>query len=346
MKVGIELHHGYLKDEHMPVEQVLEKAKADGYEGVYYKSPIYVSVSLDVGVLREAASCAKRLGMFLDFGVGRVNPYNATESPEIWQLGGGDYMLAMEKQIHAAAEMGAHELIGVTAGWRGGHSGYFVNDRFRTDVAWEEQLQATTRFLKTLAPALRDSGSRINLETHEEITSYEVLRMIEEVGEDVLGVAFDTANVLSRAEDPVAVAKRAAPYIHQMHAKDGILYFSDNGLVRQLKASGQGIVDYPAIFAEIGKVNPNLHVQVEDHKGLMHMDIYVEQWRDVHPDLSLAEVAELVRLAAICEKRIASGEWMSPEVYEAISYWDEMDERLDASRKYLQQVLKDLGLNG
>ncbi|WP_256760606.1 sugar phosphate isomerase/epimerase [Cohnella sp. WQ 127256] len=345
MKVGIELHHGYLKDEHLSISQVLEKAKADGYEGVYYKSPIFVSKTLDIGELREASAHAKQLGMYVDFGIGLVNPYNTMDSPEIWQIGGGDYKLAVEKQIYAAVEMGSKELIGVTAGWRGGHTGYFVNDRFRTDVTWEEQLQATTRFLKLLAPALRDSGARINLETHEEITSYEILRMIKEVGDDVIGVAFDTANVLSRAEDPVAVAKRAAPYIHQMHAKDGILYFSETGLVRQLKASGQGIVDYPAILAEIGKVNPDLHLQVEDHKGLMHMDIYVDQWRDVHPDLSMAEVAELVRLAALCEKRIASGEWISPEIYEAISYWDEIDERLDSSRKYLQQVLKELDLN-
>lgn len=346
MKVGIELHHGYLKDEYMPVEEVLQKAKADGYEGVYYKTPFYVSRTLDIGALRAARQCAQQLGMFLDFGIGRVNPYNTTESPEIWMLGGGDYKLAMEKLIYAAAEMGAKELIGVTAGWRGKHTGYFVNDRFRTDVTWEEQLQATTRFLKRLAPVLRDAGARINLETHEEITSYEVLRMIEEVGDDVLGVAFDTANVLSRAEDPVAVAKRAAPYIHQMHAKDGILYFSENGLVRQLKASGQGIVDYKTIFAEIGKVNPGLHVQVEDHKGLMHVDIYVEEWRNVHPDLSMAEVTELVRLATLCEQKIASGEWMKPDVYEAISYWDEMDDRLDSSRKYLQRVLRELGLAG
>jgi len=346
MKVGIELHHGYLKDEHAPIGEVLEKAKNDGYEGVYYKSPVYVSPALDVGELREAAAGAEALGLYVDFGIGRVNPYNATESPEIWLLGGGDYALALEKQIRAAAEMGAKELIGVTAGWRGGHSGYYVNDRFRTDVTWEDQLLATTKFLKRLAPILRDTGSRINLETHEEITSYEVLRMIEEVGEDALGVAFDTANVLSRAEDPVAVAKRAAPYIHQMHAKDGILYFSENGLVRQLKASGQGIVDYPTIFAEIAKVNPGLHVQVEDHKGLMHMDIYRQEWRDVHPDLNLAEVAELVRLAALCERRIASGDLMNPDAFEALSYWDEMDERLDGSRRYLQQTLRDLGLSG
>lgn len=344
MKVGIELHHGYLEDEYMPIAQVLEKAKKDGYEGVYYKSPIYVSKTLDAGELKEAAVCAAELGLYVDFGIGRVNPFNTSESPEIWLLGGGDYKLAVEKQIQAAALMGAKELIGVTAGWRGGHSGYFVNDRFRTDVTWEEQLEATTRFLKRLAPVLRDTGSRINLETHEEITSYEVLRMIEEVGEDALGIAFDTANVFARAENPVAVARRAAPYIHQMHAKDVILYFSENGLVRQLKASGQGVVDYRTIFAEIAKFNPSLHVQVEDHKGLMHMDIYREEWRTVHPDLSLSEVAELVRLATICERRIAAGELMAPDAYEALSYWDEMDERLDSSRQYLQNTLRDMGL--
>lgn len=344
MKVGIELHHGYLKDQHASIEQVLEKAQTDGYDGVYYKSPVYISPTLDLGALREAAACAKDKGMYVDFGIGRVNPYNTTESPDIWLLGGGNYKLAVEKQIYAAAEMGAKELIGVTAGWRGGHSGYYVNDRFRTDVLWEEQLEATVRFLQKLAPVLRETGLRINLETHEEITSYEILRMIEEVGDDVLGVAFDTANVLARAEDPVAVARRCAPYIHQMHAKDAILYFSDKGLVRQLKASGQGIIDYETILAEIGKVNSELHIQVEDHKGLMYIDLYVEEWRNVHPDLNMAEVAELVRLATLCERRIAAGEMLKPDDYEAISYWDEMEERLDTSRRHLQQILQKLGL--
>ena len=40
----------------------------------------------------------------------------------------------------------------------------------------------------------------MNIETHDEITSFEILRLIERVGADCVGVVFDTANGLQRGE--------------------------------------------------------------------------------------------------------------------------------------------------
>jgi len=337
------MHHGY-NDEQLPVEKALEKAKHDGYDGVYYKNPLAISPELDAGELQAAKQCADDLGLYIDVGVGRVNPYNTNETPDVWLIGGGDYKLAVERMIQAGASIGAKEFIGVTAGWKGKHSGYHVYDRFRTDVTWEEQLQATTRFLQKLAPVLRDTGTRINLETHEEITSYEILRIVEEVGEDVVGVTLDTANVVARGEEALSVAKRSAPHIHQMHAKDCILFFSDNGLMRQVKPSGEGIVNYKEIFKTLAPHSPDLHIQIEDHKGFYHIDIYVEAWRNAHPDLSMHEVTELVRLARLTEQRIAAGELMDPKEYEAINYRLQMNERLASSLKHLRGVLSELKL--
>jgi len=344
MKVGIDMHHGFLREQSNTVEKALQQVKEEGYQGAYYKSPVHISPTLDPAELQYASDCAKDLGLYIDFGVGRVNPFNTNETPDIWLLGSGDYKLAMEKQIIAAASIGAKEFIGVTANFKPKHNGYFLYDRFRTDVTWEDQLLATEKFLKLLAPVLRDTGTRINLETHDEITSFEILRLIEAVGEDVLGVAFDTCNVVSIGEDPMAVVKRTAPYIHQMHAKDFIIFFTDNGLTRQVKPCGQGVVDFENIFREVAKYNPNLQLQVEDHKGYMPVDIYVKEWVEHHPDLRLDEISALVRYAYLCEKRIKSGELIEPEVYEAISYWDQRDERLNASREHLYQVLEKLGL--
>jgi sugar phosphate isomerase/epimerase len=62
-----------------------------------------------------------------------------------------------------------------------------------------------------LAPVLREQGCRIDLETHEEITTHEVVALISAVGPDVLGVTFDPANVVVRGEDPLAAAQRVAP---------------------------------------------------------------------------------------------------------------------------------------
>lgn len=60
----------------------------------------------------------------------------------------------------------------------------------------------------------------MNIETHDEITSFEILRLIEKVGADCVGVVFDTANGLQRGEHPVFAAKRLAPHIRQTHIKD------------------------------------------------------------------------------------------------------------------------------
>lgn len=338
MLLGMDMHHGFVVGK-KDLEQQFADAKAFGLDGVYYKSPFYLSHDLNPAELDRCAELSKAAGVYLDFGVGRVNPYNSVETPEIWELAGGDYLKAMEMQILAGARLGCKEFIGVTAGWKGKHKGRFVYDRFRTDVSWEDQLLATEKFLKKVAPVLRDTNTRINLETHEEITSKEILRLIEAVGEDVLGVAFDTANVVARSEDPVAVAKRVAPYTHQMHAKDCIVYYGEKGIIRQVRPSGTGIVDFPQIFQLIQPYCPDLHVQIEDHKGLMHLDYFDPEWVALHPEIDISEAMKLMEYARITQQRIDRGELEDPISYEVPPYVEQRDQRLDIGIRYLSEIL-------
>ncbi|BAS16810.1 xylose isomerase domain protein TIM barrel [Arthrobacter sp. Hiyo8] len=68
------------------------------------------------------------------------------------------------------------------ANYQRGMPGYYVFDRFRTDAPWADQLVAIEKFLRLLAPVARDHGVHMNIETHEEITSYEIVRLVEAVG--------------------------------------------------------------------------------------------------------------------------------------------------------------------
>jgi sugar phosphate isomerase/epimerase len=345
MKVGVEICHGFIEDlGYEDFVTAYDRVKAFGLAGMYYKSPQYISKTLDLGRLRAARQYADQLGLYLELGLGRVNPYNTSEAPDVWLLGGGDYCLAMEKLIAAAAEVGCHELIGVTAGWKYNHTGYFHFDRFRTDVSWEDQLLATQKFLKIMAPVLRHYGSRVNIETHEEISSFEIVRIIEAVGADVVGVALDTANILSRGEDPIAAAKRVAPYCHQTHAKDAILFFSNKGIVRQVKPCGKGVVNWREVLPIFYPYSPDLTLNLEDHKGYMDIDFFSEEWRSFHPDLNLAEMGELIRLARECEIKISRGEIEKVLDYEAIPYRDQMAERLKSGMDYLNSLIKELKL--
>lgn len=338
MKLGIDMHHGFIEGE-KTVEEQLKLVKETGLDGAYFKSPLYLSKTLDKGELHYYKQMADELGIYLDFGVGRVNPYNTNETPWIWELTGGDYLKAVELQILAGVEMGCHDFIGVTAGWKGNHKGLFVYDRFRTDVDWSDQLAATAKFLKKLAPILRETHARIDLETHEEITTFEILHLIEEVGDDVLGVAFDTANVVARAEEPLAVAKRVAPYTHQMHAKDCIVFFAEKGLVRQVKPCGEGLVDFGGIFEQLMQYDTEMHIQIEDHKGYMPLNLYEEHWLAMHPELKLSEVMKLVEDAKQFQDRLDDGLEMPPDEYEKIPYTEQRSQRLNQSIAHLRGIL-------
>jgi len=321
--------------------QVLDYAHTHGLDGVFFRSVRDLSATLDPGELAEAKVHADELGLYLELGVGRVNPFNTALAPETRLLGGGDYRLGLEKLIRAAGAIGCVELWAVTAGSQSAFPGYYAVDRFRTDVPWADQLQATTKFLLALAPLLRDLGCRLNLETHEEITTFELVPIIETVGPDTIGITLDTGNLLVRGESPVAAVSRIAPYVHMTHAKDGILYFVPEGLQRQLRPCGQGVVDWETILPLLWQYSPQLHVSIEDYRSLHTIQIYDPLWQRLHPDLTVAELAELVRLAKISEGKIANGAILDPPAYQALPYGEpEKLASIQAAATYLRSVIQ------
>lgn len=265
-----------------PLEH-LRAAAAGGLDGILVRTIVEFSPALDRGLLADARALADELGLYLQFGVGKVNPYMTAELPEVRDLGDGDYAAGMERMIAAAAAIGCHELWTATAFQKAPAYGLHAVDRFRTDVTWDEQLRATAAFLGRLAPILRDHGSRLNIETHEEIASGELLRMIEEVGDDVVGVTFDPANCIARGEDPHEVATRLAPYIHQTHLRDVALFDDGGDVVRYLAPCGAGVLDWPRILAIVLTAAPGLALSVEGcgpHRGRLLVPRSDRRWRD------------------------------------------------------------------
>lgn len=319
-------------------------AHEQGLDGVFFKGILDVSPTLDLGELREAKAHADSLGLYLEAGVGRINPYNTAESPQVRLLGGGDYRKAMIMMIEANREIGCTELWAETATYKRDHDAYYVFDRFRTDAPWEDQLAATAKFLSSLRPVLKDLGSRINVETHEEISSFEVARLCDTVGPDVVGCTFDTANVLARGEVPMESARRLAPYTHTTHIKDGILVFTDQGLAWQFRPIGQGVIDWDDVIGVLAQYKPDLNLSLEDSNGLMGVQIYDPTWHASHPDLTAVELSKYVQLARGCEERIARGEILGAQEYLAIPMEEKQLPNMRASMAHLRAILERRGL--
>jgi sugar phosphate isomerase/epimerase len=287
---------------------VLEDAARNGFEGVFFRTVLDLSPDLDSQVLASLRERANQLGLYLEVGLGKVNPYNTAEAPEVRAIGKGDYLLGMQQMIGACREaLGCTELWADTANFQHYSWGLQANDRFRTDVTWEEQLRATQGFLQRLAPTLRETSCRINLETHEEITTHELVRMIEAVGDDVLGITLDLANIVVRGENPMDAARRAAPYVHLTHMRDVLLTFrSSYGLERDIRACGDGIIDWVDVLRSLRQYQPELNLSVEMVSGPTRnrIEIFSPEWQRAHPDLSIRELMDLVRFAQEAEDRM------------------------------------------
>lgn len=299
-------------------------------EGAQFGSVRSLSASLDPGELRELRQEADRLGLYTHVSVPTCNPHLVEGSLD-------DHYAELVRQIEAAAACGWHELHTSLGGGQ---------ERYEHPVRWTQHLADSAGFIRRLGPVLRQHGSRVNLETHGDTTTFELVRLIEDVGPDIAGICLDTANVLCHAEDPVAAARRAAPYTHLTHLKDAIVFFCERGYTRQGKPPGQGCLDWERILPILGEHQPHLPLSIEDHKWLFTFAIFDPWWLSLHPDLTTEELAQVVKLAWQCERRIAAGELPPPDEYEAIPFLDQLEERLSSGRDYLVGVLERRGLRG
>ncbi len=324
---------------------VITQVHQAGLDGVFFRSALELSPTLDVAEMREVVALADSLGLYVEVGTAKVNPYASAEAPEVRALGEGDYLLGLQKLIQACAAAGVSELWTATANYKFGIPGRLGCDRFRTDVSWDDQLAGIAKVLRKIAPVLRDVGCHLNLETHEEITSFEVVRLVEDAGPDAFGITFDTANVLIRAEDPIAAARRVAPYMRQTHVRDAALFFTDEGICRMLAPCGQGVIDWSELLGALLREAPRMCLSIEGVMGgrfQLPLSIYDPLWHAGHPDLTTSEFAEVVRLTRDYESRVAQGLVRSRE---SLALPVDPVERLDfitTSASYLRQELANL----
>ena len=325
---------------------VLDYTKKHGFDGVFYRTMLDISPTLDDGELKEIKTYADSLGLYLDSGAGWVNPYNTAETPHIRRFGKGDYRLAVEMMIKAASKIDCKELYAVSGHSIHGDPFFVAYDRFRTDVSWSDQLLAMKKFINMLKPLLLDVGCRLNLETHGDETSFELLQLIDELGEDVLGVTLDTGNLPLSADVPMDAIRRLAPYVHMTHCKDGILYITDEGIVQQLRSVGEGIIDWEEALMILGEYSPDLHLSFEDYRAENLIRINDPEWRMHFPDLTDKDVAEFKRLANLCESKIKDGAIMGIEEFNNLPFTDE--DRIESYKRgaaYLRKIIKDKGLD-
>ncbi|WP_214627454.1 sugar phosphate isomerase/epimerase family protein [Paenibacillus agaridevorans] len=321
MKIGIDSFT--IRELKLDPYGIIDFAQQHGFEGVQFDSLEEVSPELDERKLQDVKQYGDARGIVTTMSINNCNPITAGVDEAV-------HRSVLEKQIRACASAGWHEL-----------RSYIIasDERYVHQLPWSEHVERSAAFITSLRPVLESCGSRINLENHGD-TTFELLAIVEQVGSDICGICLDTANTLVNAEDPVMAAKRVAPYIRMTHIKDAIISFTDRGVRRQGKAPGQGNVDFATILPILEAHNPELMLAIEDHKWLFDIPIFEEEWMRKNPDITALELSSFAKLAVDTERRLAAGNLMQIEEYEAIPYREQMEERLTQGRDYIRSLIQ------
>jgi sugar phosphate isomerase/epimerase len=328
MKIGLDVYS--IRDFHLNPFQQIDYAKKLGFEGIQYEGISSLSKNLDFGELKEIKDYADAQGFYSYISCTQVNPIllNLTQS---------DLVSILKREIQVAAKVGWHEIRS--------NLGILIN-RLSSTLPWQRHLESSTQVLHALKPILDYHAVRINLETHSDSTSFELLKIIESVGEKYVGITLDTGNLLTHGEYPVEAVKRLAPYVNLTHAKDALLFFGDKGLIRQGCPPGSGVVEWEKIIPILIAQKPKLNLSIEDHKKLFEINIFDKDWLGWHPDITVYEVGQLVRLAWNIERRRDAGELPDMLAYESVPYTEQAAERLTSGCTYLTGLVKRMGYYG
>lgn len=114
------------------------------------------------------------------------------------------------------------------------------------DPVYKEAVEA----IRTVAAYCKQNGQNFRCETGQE-TPITLVRAIQDVGLDNLGVNLDAANlILYGKANPVDAVEVLGPYIQGIHAKDGLYPTNPKELGREVPI-GQGKVNFPVFIKRL-----------------------------------------------------------------------------------------------
>ncbi len=319
MKVGLDALT--LKAVSLDPLELLELTRAHSLEGLHFSSSLLKG--RDDAYIETLAAEAEAQGLFLELAGAGVNPGRSgrsiAETVEEWKP-----LFALAKKLNAP-------ILNTCFG--------LLKERTFSAPTLAEQIELTIEVLRDLSPMAADFDVIITMELHVDLTSLELVRIIDAVDSAHIRANLDTANALGLLEDPVDAARALAPYVHTTHFKDTCIYPTQEGYNWQGGAPlGRGLVDLPEVVEILYRANPNVHLNIEDSGGFIPIPMYDEAFLESFTDLTPTRMARFVRHLWRGEQQLRAGLHPRPEESKDIDWATVIPARLQYNVDYARRL--------
>lgn len=144
--------------------------------------------------------------------------------------------------------------------------------------------------LRDLVPACEETGVALAIENHQDLSSSELLQILDDVNHPLVGVCLDTGNSLGVLEDPQTAAKALASRTLTVHLKSYALLPGLDGYVLVGVPFSHNQRLTRAILAELSKASPmeTLSINVESAVECIPVNAKRTGWNDTKRDAARA----------------------------------------------------------
>ncbi|HWE64839.1 MAG TPA: TIM barrel protein [Chloroflexota bacterium] len=185
-------------------------------------------------------------------------------------------------------------------------------DRRAVRDTWPGYLAEIGRRLHAVRGLAEELQVSIALENHQDMTSDELVALCEDLGSPRIGVTLDAINPLAVGEDPLAFARRVAPYLKHVHLKDYYLYRTVEGFRLVRCAVGAGVLDVPGLLSLCARQAPQATLSIEiGSLYARHVRLLEDEFWQGYPPRRVEDVLPVLRLREQ-RARPADEEWRTP----------------------------------
>ncbi|MFC4224938.1 sugar phosphate isomerase/epimerase family protein [Lysinibacter cavernae] len=116
-----------------------------------------------------------------------------------------------------------------------------------------EEIATAAASLSGSVAAYERASVTLALETYEQVSTVDLVQLVNEVGSDQLGICLDPANVVARLELPRDCVERSAALVKNVHSKDFRFARQDGwvGFTYSGAPLGTGLHDYQHLLATV-----------------------------------------------------------------------------------------------